>query len=145
MEEFYADMAGLIASGAVTMRETVHDGLDRHAGSSFGGGRSLVPGQKDGVNAGLKSRMAHLPPWRSRRIRVRCGRAFTTLAGGRRIIRVRDGKVAGRCRWSNDHDAVQGLLRHPGRRAQRGRRRDQDRSEEHTSELQSLMRISYAV
>src|SRR3546814_9608846 len=58
--------------------------------------------------------MAHLPPWRSRRIRVRCGRAFTTLAGRRRIIRARDGKVAGRCRWSNDHDAVQGLLRHPG-------------------------------
>src|SRR3546814_15695513 len=28
MEEFYADMAGLIASGAVTMRETVHDGLE---------------------------------------------------------------------------------------------------------------------
>ena len=27
MEEFYADMAGLIASGAVTMRETVHAGL----------------------------------------------------------------------------------------------------------------------
>ena len=27
MEEFYADMGGLIASGAVTMRETVHDGL----------------------------------------------------------------------------------------------------------------------
>ena len=28
MEEFYADMAGLIASGAVTMRETIHDGLE---------------------------------------------------------------------------------------------------------------------
>lgn len=28
MEEFYADMGGLIASGAVTMRETVHDGLE---------------------------------------------------------------------------------------------------------------------
>jgi NADPH-dependent curcumin reductase CurA len=28
MEEFYADMAGLIASGAVTMRETVNDGLE---------------------------------------------------------------------------------------------------------------------
>ena len=27
-EEFYADMAGLIASGTVTMRETVHDGLE---------------------------------------------------------------------------------------------------------------------
>ncbi len=27
MEEFYADMGGLIASGAVTMRETVHDGI----------------------------------------------------------------------------------------------------------------------
>lgn len=27
MEEFYADMGGLIASGAVTIRETVHDGL----------------------------------------------------------------------------------------------------------------------
>ena len=28
MEEFYADMAGLIASGAVTMRETVRDGVE---------------------------------------------------------------------------------------------------------------------
>ena len=28
MEEFYADMGGLIASGAVTMRETVHDGIE---------------------------------------------------------------------------------------------------------------------
>ena len=27
-EQFYADMAGLIASGTVTMRETVHDGLE---------------------------------------------------------------------------------------------------------------------
>jgi hypothetical protein len=28
MDEFYADMAGLIGSGAVTMRETVHDGIE---------------------------------------------------------------------------------------------------------------------
>jgi NADPH-dependent curcumin reductase CurA len=28
MEEFYADMGGLIASGAVSMRETVHEGLE---------------------------------------------------------------------------------------------------------------------
>ena len=28
MEEFYADMGSLIASGAVTMRETVHEGLE---------------------------------------------------------------------------------------------------------------------
>lgn len=28
IEEFYADMAGLIASGAVTMRETVHEGIE---------------------------------------------------------------------------------------------------------------------
>ncbi|ALJ12962.1 NADP-dependent oxidoreductase [Sphingopyxis macrogoltabida] len=28
MEEFYADMGALIAGGAVTMRETVHDGLE---------------------------------------------------------------------------------------------------------------------
>lgn len=28
MEEFYADMGGLIASGAVSMRETVHDGIE---------------------------------------------------------------------------------------------------------------------
>lgn len=27
MDEFYADMAGLISSGAVTMRETVHEGI----------------------------------------------------------------------------------------------------------------------
>ena len=27
MQEFYADMGGLIASGAVTMRETVYEGL----------------------------------------------------------------------------------------------------------------------
>jgi NADPH-dependent curcumin reductase CurA len=29
MEEFYADMGGLIASGAVTMRETVHEGIEK--------------------------------------------------------------------------------------------------------------------
>ncbi|MEY4269989.1 MAG: hypothetical protein RLZZ58_1205 [Pseudomonadota bacterium] len=29
VEEFYADMGGLIASGAVTMRETVYDGIER--------------------------------------------------------------------------------------------------------------------
>src|SRR3546814_14257351 len=103
MEEFYADMAGLIASGAVTMRETVHDGLDRHAGSSFGGGRSLVPGQKDGVNAGLKSRMAHLPPWRSRRIRVRCGRAFTTLARSEERRVGKECVSTCRSRWSPYH------------------------------------------
>lgn len=28
MDEFYADMAGLISSGAVTMRETVHEGIE---------------------------------------------------------------------------------------------------------------------
>lgn len=28
MEEFYADMSGLLASGAVTIRETVHDGIE---------------------------------------------------------------------------------------------------------------------
>lgn len=28
IEEFYADMSGLIASGAVTMRETVHEGVE---------------------------------------------------------------------------------------------------------------------
>jgi NADPH-dependent curcumin reductase CurA len=28
MDEFYADMAGLITSGAVTMRETVHEGVE---------------------------------------------------------------------------------------------------------------------
>ena len=28
MDEFYADMGGLIASGAVTIRETVHDGIE---------------------------------------------------------------------------------------------------------------------
>lgn len=28
MDEFYADMAGLITSGAVVMRETVHDGIE---------------------------------------------------------------------------------------------------------------------
>jgi NADPH-dependent curcumin reductase CurA len=36
MEEFYADMAGLIASGAVTMRETVHNGLDATPGAFLG-------------------------------------------------------------------------------------------------------------
>src|SRR3546814_9386088 len=36
-------------------------------------------------------------------------------------------------------------LRHPGRHRPRSRRLDAHRSEEHTSELQSLMRISYAV
>src|SRR3546814_3596744 len=35
--------------------------------------------------------------------------------------------------------------RRPGRTAHRRRRERRDRSEEHTSELQSLMRISYAV
>src|SRR3546814_4028331 len=42
-------------------------------------------------------------------------------------------------------DAVRGGRRPPGRARSGGRRRLQGRSEEHTSELQSLMRISYAV
>lgn len=48
MEEFYADMGGLIASGAVTIRETVHDGLaatpDAFLGLFSGGniGKMLV-------------------------------------------------------------------------------------------------------
>src|SRR3546814_5131770 len=37
------------------------------------------------------------------------------------------------------------VLRSAARRARRSRRRPPTRSEEHTSELQSLMRISYAV
>ncbi|WP_081944650.1 NADP-dependent oxidoreductase [Sphingopyxis sp. MWB1] len=44
MEEFYADMGGLIASGAVQMRETVHDGLES-APTAFGG---LFAGQNIG-------------------------------------------------------------------------------------------------
>ena len=35
-EEFYADMGGLIASGAVTMRETVRDGIDAVPGAFLG-------------------------------------------------------------------------------------------------------------
>src|SRR3546814_7631969 len=37
------------------------------------------------------------------------------------------------------------LCHHLGRRRQSAERRDYGRSEEHTSEIQSLMRISYAV
>src|SRR3546814_8612183 len=61
-------------------------------------------------------------------------------------------------RWSGDHDrkaradAVKGeadqgqhLVRHRGDRGRRLDARGRARSEEHTSELQSLMRISFAV
>src|SRR3546814_4095555 len=47
-------------------------------------------------------------------------------------------------RAARDHQAVQAGHRHLGRPFG-GHGRQQDRSEEHTSELQSLMRISYAV
>src|SRR3546814_6670178 len=55
-----------------------------------------------------------------------------------------------RCAFVVDHrdDDRPGLSRHLGGRKQIGaltRLRHDDRSEEHTSELQSLMRISYAV
>lgn len=36
MEEFYADMGGLIASGAVSMRETVHEGIETTPGAFLG-------------------------------------------------------------------------------------------------------------
>src|SRR3546814_5768525 len=42
-------------------------------------------------------------------------------------------------------DPAHHILHRDGGRARDFRRRDADRSEEHTSELQSLMRISYAV
>jgi NADPH-dependent curcumin reductase CurA len=44
MEEFYADMGGLIASGAVTIRETVHDGLEATPQAVLG----LFSGEKIG-------------------------------------------------------------------------------------------------
>lgn len=36
IDEFYADMAGLISSGAVTMRETVHEGIQNAPEAFFG-------------------------------------------------------------------------------------------------------------
>src|SRR3546814_5597795 len=48
----------------------------------------------------------------------------------------------GQRRFEMDHRRGRARRRHALARAQR---RDPDRSEEHTSELQSLMRISYAV
>jgi len=36
MDEFYGDMAGLISGGAVTMRETVHDGIEATPGAFMG-------------------------------------------------------------------------------------------------------------
>src|SRR3546814_3783364 len=40
---------------------------------------------------------------------------------------------------------ISGLLHHPGKKPSGRRMSSHERSEEHTSELQSLMRISYAV
>src|SRR3546814_1857473 len=70
--------------------------------------------------------------------------------------RVGHDEAARRCRRSLVHAAdqrdrrQQGVVREPARERRvacraRGRVGDHDRSEEHTSELQSLMRISYAV
>src|SRR3546814_12409727 len=53
------------------------------------------------------------------------------------------GLTAERCRSERDHRPVQGW--YPDRDPGQGRERACTRSEEHTSELQSLMRNSYAV
>src|SRR3546814_4535588 len=67
--------------------------------------------------------------------------------------RRRDGRVCGGACALSDHSALDSPARRRGwnshsRRhglASAVRKRQSDRSEEHTSELQSLMRISYAV
>src|SRR3546814_3144902 len=50
------------------------------------------------------------------------------------------GRLPLQCRVHREHDLVD-----PARGGARDQRIDAERSEEHTSELQSLMRISYAV
>src|SRR3546814_10730797 len=78
---------------------------------------------------------------------------YTTLvrsaaSGG---VTLRQGIAAGRrCRWYGaKHGSTLESFRSPDRDAERRVRalyaRGRERSEEHTSELQSLMRISYAV
>src|SRR3546814_1092510 len=59
--------------------------------------------------------------------------------GGRRLRRRRPQTGASRARWQGAGDRLR------RRRHREGRGRDRGRSEEHTSELQSLMRNSYAV
>src|SRR3546814_7832693 len=68
------------------------------------------------------------------------------LGGGVRVGGDRDQERGERARQAGEHsageDEADRALRAPGKR---GEQRHRARSEEHTSELQSLMRISYAV
>src|SRR3546814_9138675 len=57
----------------------------------------------------------------------------------------RNPRKLAQCRGAGHGSAVRGAGRPPARPRARGDRLHQQRSEEHTSELQSLMRISYAV
>src|SRR3546814_6574660 len=60
------------------------------------------------------------------------------------LFRSRDALRLGPARQPSPHDGLGHRRRADPRQRRRGPRRDR-RSEEHTSELQSLMRISYAV
>src|SRR3546814_19063670 len=76
---------------------------------------------------------------------------YTTLFRSAADIRERDRIVLDRRRWllargtAADHDLPQPHARADDRPAEHPVRSVRRRSEEHTSELQSLMRISYAV
>src|SRR3546814_8139632 len=63
------------------------------------------------------------------------------------LFRSLDTRRTGRCSPSFDQHGIHGYTHHHGRHVCRvpGGKEREDRSEEHTSELQSLMRISYAV
>src|SRR3546814_7303684 len=71
-----------------------------------------------------------IPPWRRP-----AGRRF---GGAASAVRCRSGAVL-------HHHRVLDVLRRPRLPQHRRQHHDLQRSEEHTSELQSLMRISYAV
>src|SRR3546814_2064203 len=69
---------------------------------------------------------------------------YTTLfRSGQDIRAAQPRRVAGHQQSAADDDPRAGAARHP--LSDRGRGAGGKRSEEHTSELQSLMRISYAV
>src|SRR3546814_9815837 len=74
---------------------------------------------------------------------------YTTLFRSPRVCRYRHPGIAGFCRAEGRYTGARlfrtGLPRRPALHLQARRCPEAGRSEEHTSELQSLMRISYAV
>src|SRR3546814_5253291 len=75
----------------------------------------------------------------------RSDRAVAHVGGARRADEDAVELEAPDCDERRQHDPGQQLARRPAHLGHSGEDVDQKRSEEHTSELQSLMRISYAV